>query len=152
MHAVFTSLITLQFLVVVLHDWVDIPGWTTGRQVQTIIGRRRLLVATAINSLFPGTAVALAFWFWNAPKPPGVVNYWMIYCAITFGSAVIMWYVPYFFGASARKKRDYEEMYAGTHHILPPRGNNPRPNVTHICFHILFGINLMLAIALLMHA
>ena len=29
----FTILICAQFLVVVLHDWIDISGWTHGRQV-----------------------------------------------------------------------------------------------------------------------
>jgi len=59
-----------------------------------------------------------------------------------------MWYIPYLFGASEQKRRDYEQMYAGTRHILPPRGDNPRPNLLHICFHILFVTTLVLAIAL----
>jgi hypothetical protein len=152
MQSTFTFVITLQFLAVVFHDWVDIPGWTTGRQVQAVVGRRRLLIATAINAMFPGLAVALALWFWNTPTPAGVVNYWIIYCTVTLGSAVVMWYVPYFFGASAQQSQDYDRMYAGTHHILPPRGDNPRPNVTHIGFHALFVVSLILAVALRLHA
>jgi hypothetical protein len=148
MQSLFTCLITLQFLVVVLHDWVDIAGWTHGRQVQSIVGRRKLWIATAINAIFPGLAVAFAFWFWNAPKPTGVVNYWVIYCAITLGSAMTMWYIPYLFGASEGKSREYEQMYAGTRQILPPRGNNPRANLLHVCFHILFVINFALALSL----
>jgi hypothetical protein len=38
----FTFLITLQFVVIVLHDLVDIPGWTQGSQVESIIGRGKL--------------------------------------------------------------------------------------------------------------
>jgi hypothetical protein len=148
MQTLFTCLITLQFLVIVLHDLVDIPGWNHGRQVQLAVGRKRLWIATAINAIFPGLAVAFAIWFWNSPKPAGVVNYWIIYCSITLVSAMMMWYVPYFFGAGEQKSRDYERMYAGTRHILPPRGNNPRPNLLHVCFHVLFVINLGLAIAL----
>jgi hypothetical protein len=59
-----------------------------------------------------------------------------------------MWYVPYFFGAREKTRRDYARMYEGTLHILPPRGDNPRPNLLHICFHVLFVINLCLAVAL----
>ena len=144
----FTVLITLQFLIVVLHDWLEIPGWTHSRQVQEVVGRRKLMVATIINAVFPGLAVAFAIWFWNAPRPNGVTNYWLIYCGITLGSAVMMWYVPYFFGASEQKTRDYDRMYAGTRQILPARGNHPRPNLLHICFHVLFVVNLVLAVVL----
>jgi len=149
MQILFTCLITLQFLVVILHDWLDIPGWTHGRQVQAAIGRSKLWIATVINASFPAIAVATAIWYWNTPKPPArVLDYWTIYCAITMGSVIMMWYIPYFFGATEEKTRIYAQMYAGTHHILPPRGDNPRPNLLHVCFHILFAINLVLAIAL----
>jgi hypothetical protein len=55
-----------------------------------------------------------------------------------------MWYVPYFFGANEEKKREYSRMYAGTRDVLPARGDNPRPNLLHICFHALFVINFLL--------
>src|SRR5258708_2999041 len=96
----FACLITLQFVLVVFHDWVDIPGWTHGSQVQSIVGRRKLWLATLINAIFPGLAVAFAIYFWNRPKPDFVTKYWVIYCAVTLGSAIAMWYIPYFFGAT----------------------------------------------------
>jgi hypothetical protein len=145
---VFSCLITLQFLVVVLHDWIDIPGWTHGRQVQSIVGRRKLWLATIINAIFPGLAVAFVIYYWNKPKPGLVVNYWLLYCTITLVSAIVMWYVPYFLGCSEKQKSEYSQMYAGTLHILPPRADNPRPNLLHICFHALFVVNLGLALAL----
>jgi hypothetical protein len=148
MQPIFTCLIALQFVVIVTHDFVNIPGWSHGTQVQSTVGRNKLWAATAINAIFPGIAVALAIWFWNAPKPNPVMNYWVIYCAITLASVSAMWYYPYFFGASQQKRREYEQMYAGTRHVLPPRGCNPRPNLLHVCFHILFAINLVLAIAI----
>jgi hypothetical protein len=46
--AVFAVLIALQFVLVVFHDLVDIPGWTHGSQVQAIVGRRKLWMATVI--------------------------------------------------------------------------------------------------------
>jgi hypothetical protein len=144
----FTGLITLQFLVVVLHDLVNIPGWTNGTQIQAVIGRRNLWLATLINAIFPGLAVGFAFYFWNRPRPTSVVNYWTIYCVVTLISAAAMWYVPYFFGATEKKKRDYSVMYAGTRQILPARDDNPRPNLLHVCFHVLFVANLCLALAL----
>lgn len=144
----FTCLIVLQFVVVALHDVVDVPGWTHGTQVQAVVGRRKLWLATLINSIFPGVAVAFALYFWNKPKPGFVSNYWLAYCAITLASAIAMWYVPYFFGASERAKRDYLRMYAGTRQALPPRGDNPRPNFLHLCFHVLFVTNFVLVLFL----
>ena len=59
-----------------------------------------------------------------------------------------MWYVPYLFGTTEERKRMYSQMYAGTRQALPPRGDNPRPNLLHVCFHILFAINLFLVLTL----
>jgi hypothetical protein len=75
----------------------------------------------------------------------------VIYCAITLLSAITMWYVPYFFGASDKTKRLYEEMYAGTRHVLPPRGDHPRPNLLHLWFHLLFLVNLGLSVTIWLH-
>ncbi|HEX9459806.1 MAG TPA: magnesium transporter [Thermoanaerobaculia bacterium] len=145
---VFASLLLLQFVVVVSHDWIDIPGWTHGSQVQAVIGRRKLWLATLINAVFPGAAAGLAIYWWSRPRPLLVVDYWVVYCAITVLSAIAMWYVPYFFGADDQHKRLYAQMYEGTRQVLPPRGNNPRPNLLHLCFHVLFVVNLFLVVLL----
>lgn len=144
----FTCLITLQFAVVAAHDLVDIPGWTHGSQVQSIIGRRKVWLATLVNALFPGLAAGYAFYFWNRPKPGFVSDYWLIYCGITLVAAIAMWYVPYFFGATEERKQCYSKMYAGTRQVLPSRGDNPRPNLLHLCFHILFAVNFCLVLIL----
>jgi hypothetical protein len=148
MLTLFTCLILVQFLVVTFHDLVDIPGWTHGAQVKAVVGPRKLWLATLVNAIFPGTAAALAIYFWNRPRPQFVVDYWIIYCAVTVASAVAMWYVPYLLGAGQEKKREYTRMYAGTRQILPPRGDNPRPNLLHVFFHALFVINLVLVLVL----
>jgi hypothetical protein len=144
----FACLITLQFVVVTSHDLVDISGWTHGTQVQSIVGRRKLWLVTMVNAIFPGLAVVFAIYFWNRPKPWFVSDYWIIYCAVTLVSAVAMWYVPYFRGTTEERKRDYSRMYAGTRQVLPLRGDNPRPNLLHVCFHALFVINFLLVLVL----
>jgi hypothetical protein len=152
MHAIlqttFSTLIILQFLVVTLHDWLNIPGWTHGRQVQAAIGRRKFVLATLANSIFPGLAVAFIFLYKGGHNPSFVLNYWVLYCAVTALSAVMMWYVPYFLGTDTKTKRLYADMYAGTKQVLPPRGDNPRPNLLHLYFHALFLVTLCLAVAL----
>jgi hypothetical protein len=142
---IFSTLIIAQFLVVTLHDWLNIPGWTHGSQVQIAVGRRKFVIATLANSIFPGLAVAFIFLYRHGTKPAFVTNYWLIYCAVTVTAAVMMWYVPYFFGADEKTKREYGAMYEGTIQVLPRRGDNPRPNLLHLCFHLLFLVTLSLA-------
>src|SRR5579871_1279969 len=144
----FTLLITVQFVVIVLHDLLDIPGWTNGTKVREVVGRKKLWLATAINAVFPGLAVAFAVYAWNRPRPTFAANYWMIYCLVTLISAITMWYVPYLLGTSEKRKQEFLAMYTGTRQVLPPRGDNPRPNLLHVCFHVLFVVNLGLALAL----
>lgn len=144
----FWALIIVQFLVVTLHDWLNIPGWTHGRQVHAVIGAKKFALVTIANGVFPGIAVALIFLYRSGPKPSFATSYWVIYCAVTVVSAVTMWWIPYFFGTDEKTKRHYELMYAGTIHVLPARGNNPRPNLLHLCFHLLFVLTLCLAVAL----
>jgi hypothetical protein len=152
MAALFTCLIVLQFVIIVSHDLIDVPGWVHGSQVQARIGKGKVWLATLANSVFPGIAVAFALYFWNRPRPGFVSNYWFIYCAIALLSAVGMWYIPYLRGASEKQRNEYLTMYAGTRHILPERGNNPRPNLFHVGIHVLFVVNFCLALALRFHS
>jgi hypothetical protein len=152
MHAaiqtIFSVLIVVQFVVVTLHDWLDVPGWTHGSQVRAVVGEKKFALVTLANGIFPGIAVAFIFLYRNGPKPSFVTNYWVIYCAVTVASAAMMWWVPYFFGTDEKTRGQYAAMYAGTRHVLPPRGDNPRPNLLHLCFHALFLVTLSLAGAL----
>jgi hypothetical protein len=68
-------------------------------------------------------------------------------------SAVGMWYLPYFRGASEKTKDEYRRFYAGTHQVLPARGDNPRPNLLHLLLHVLYAATLLLALVIyLRHA
>ncbi len=144
----FVLLLMLQCALIVLHDLVDIPGWHHGRQVRTAVGPRKFSLGSLINAVFPGLAFYLTLCFWHEQAPGYVSTYWLAYCAITVGFAIAMWWVPYFFGTDAATRRLYAPMYAGTRHLLPARGDNPRPNALHLAFHALFVLNLGLALRL----
>jgi hypothetical protein len=151
MTALFTCLIVLQFLIIVSHDLIDVPGLIHGSQIQAQIGKGKVWLATVANAFFPGIAAGFALYFWSRPRPGYVPNYWVIYCSIALLSAVGMWYVPYLRGASKKQKREYLTMYTGTRHILPERGDNPRPNLFHVSIHFLFLVNFCLTLALRFH-
>jgi hypothetical protein len=142
---VFNYLIVLQFVVVALHDWIEIPGWTHGRQMMAVLGPTKMAIGTVINCLFPGLAAAFAIYFWNSPKPNYALDYWVIYCAVTVLGAITAWWIPYFRGTDEKTTQMYLKMYAGTKQILPPRGDNPRANLLHLYFHVLFLGNLVLS-------
>ena len=146
--ALFTVLITLQFLVVALHDWLDIPGWTHGRQMAAALGAARMWIGTLINCLFPGLAAFYAIYYWHRLKPGFVLNYWVLYCAVTVIWAIAAWWIPYFRGTDEKTKELYAKMYAGTRQVLRARGDNPRPNLLHLYFHALFLSTLVLSAVL----
>ncbi len=66
--------ITAQFLVITLHDWHNIPGWTRGQQLQLAVGKRKFLLATLVNAIFPGVAVAFVFLYRFGPRPQSVAT------------------------------------------------------------------------------
>ena len=144
---VFAVTLLVQFLIIALHDLIDIRGWVHGSQVKAVVGTPKVYWATAINSFFPGLAAALALAALFGPVPHFATRYAIIYCGVTVVSVIAMWYVPYWMGTDDKTRREYHAMYAGTLHVLPPRGDNPRPNLAHLCFHVLFITNLGLALA-----
>jgi hypothetical protein len=150
MHAtlleLFTVLLSLQAVLIVTHDLVDIRGWAHGSQVRAVVGRRKFWLGTLSTAVFPSVAFYFVLRFWRGPVPDYVTTYWWIYCAVTVISAIAMWWLPYFFGAKEETKRMYATMYAGTIQVLPARGDNPRPNLLHLFFHALFALNLALAL------
>lgn len=141
-------LLIVQFIVVVFHDMVDIPGLIHGKQVRATIGRGKFWIATGVNAIFPGIAVGLALVFFNRPASTAAQDYWVVYCGISLLSAIAMWYVPYLVGCDEQRRSEYERMYAGTIHILPRRGNNPRPNLFHMLIHALFISTLALTLVM----
>jgi hypothetical protein len=148
MQVALSVLLLMQFVVVAVHDLIDIPGWVHGSQVKAVVGRSKFILGTLSTAIFPALAAGFAVYFWSRPKPAYVYSYWMWYCAITVISAIAMWWIPYFFGASEETRRMYTDMYKGTRQVLPVRGDNPRPNVFHLYLHVLFVATLALAVVL----
>jgi hypothetical protein len=98
--------------------------------------------------IFPGLAAAYAVYYWHRPTPVFVLNYWLIYCVVGVMGAISSWWIPYFRGTDEKTKELYSKMYAGTRQVLPPHGDNPRPNLMHLYLHAMGLISLALAIVL----
>jgi|SRR5579862_5995285 len=145
---IFTLLVALEFLFMALHDLVDIPGWTHGRQVRAAIGPIKAVIGTLVNAIFPGLALYFAIRYWHRVPPVYVLNYWLVYSIIVVMGAIQSWWIPYFFGTDEKTKQLYAAMYAGTRQVLPAHGDNPRPNLLHLYFHALGVSTLVLAVVL----
>jgi hypothetical protein len=145
---IFTVLICIQFLVMAVHDLVHIPGLTHGRQVMAAVGPVKVFIGTAVNSILAGIPAVFAIVYWHKPKPDYLLNGWLIYCAFVCIGMIQAWWLPYFRGTDDKTKNLYAKMYAGTWQILPPHGDNPRPNVLHLVFHTLFLITFVFALLL----
>jgi hypothetical protein len=148
MQEALSVLLLVQFVAIAAHDLIDIPGWVHGSQVKAVVGRKKFILGTLSTVIFPALAAGFAVYFWSRPKPVFVYTYWAIYCGITVLSAIAMWWIPYFFGASEETRRMYMDMYKGTRQVLPARGDNPRPNVFHLSLHVLFAATLLLSVVL----
>ncbi|HEY3761293.1 MAG TPA: hypothetical protein VGN23_06055 [Verrucomicrobiae bacterium] len=148
--AIFTYLLIAGFLINALHDWLDIPGWTHGRQVRAAIGPAKMIIGTAVNALLPGVAVFLALRYWNHPAPLFARIYWVVYCVMAGMGALTSWWIPYFRGTDEKTRQLYKKMYEGTIQVLPPHGDNPRPNLLHLCLHAIFVVSLPLVVILLL--
>ena len=145
---VFVITLVLQTLHLICQDWLDLfPFNDIARLRETISPSNRLLVIAG-NSVPSLIALGLALFYLGRATPLGVGLYWIAY----FGSVVVlmytMWYRPYFFGASAEQRQEVAYAYGRTYQLLPPRGQNPRPNTFHIVLHGLFLINAVLGIAI----
>jgi hypothetical protein len=51
MVTVFTCLLFLQFSIILPHDLIDVRGWVHGSQVQALLGKRKVWLATVANSV-----------------------------------------------------------------------------------------------------
>lgn len=148
MNPAFAILISMQFVLILLHDLVDIPGLVSGSTIQSAIGKRKVIGIAFMNAIFPGVAAGLAIRFWKGRAPAAVWNYWVIYCSVTVLSAIVMWYVPYLRGRDAGPSGSAARLHGNTVRVLPPRGDNAGPDLFHMLMHLVFLANLCLALLL----
>ena len=144
----FVSTLALQTLHLICQDWLDLfPLNDIAHLRETISQTNRLLMIVG-NSAPSMIALLLALVYLGQPTPLSVGLYWVAY----FGSVLVlmytMWYKPYFFGATAEQRQEFAYAYGRTHQILPPRGENPRPNTFHLILHALFLMNAGLSIGI----
>jgi hypothetical protein len=143
------SLVALQIFQVAflfLHDWVPL-----GR-LNDISAIRRTLTPfqKVLGLIMPGIPVLIALilslkYFGTAQ--PGWVIWWLraTYSFLFLGE-LEAWWIPYFFGASAKRIELYETLYGKTLFFLPPR-HGIVINTLHVVLHASTLVTLIILFA-----
>jgi len=137
---------TLLFLALALHDLVHIPPLTNVHDLKRHSSTRRLLLDATINGLCGAVPLFLLFYYGAAPP------LWALRTIISFYSLLLLgalcsWWVPYFFGSPEAHRQAFAK-FSRTHHFLPHRGENVRPNTFHVLLHVLMLACLVLVLTL----
>jgi hypothetical protein len=117
-----------------LHDWIPL-----GR-MNDISAIRRILtpVQRVVGLIMPGIPMFIALVLslkYLGTTYPGWVMWWLraTYSFLFLGE-LEAWWIPYFFGASAKRIALYEPLYSRTHAFLPPR-HHIVINTLHVVLH-----------------
>lgn len=84
------------------------------------------------------TEAAINFTLMVLPLPGYLFNisslmrFGAVFYFILFAREIASWFVPYFFGASAKWQDVYSRVQGRTITLIPPRGQNPTPNFGHL--------------------
>lgn len=129
------ALQSLQFLILLLHDWIPLGSLTDVAAVRRMNKLKHLLIGTAVTSV----PVAWALWRsianFGHPYPHGLkIGLWLIY-GILFVGELQSWWIPYVFGASPEKVQRFQELFGRTHAFLPVR-HGIVPNTFHVLLHL----------------
>jgi hypothetical protein len=146
MEFTFVVLLTLQCLILLLHDWISMPPLNDIAAMRRTLPARARMLMVAGNLLPPLIVLVLETRLYEQPKPLGIGIYFVAYFVITLVMIYMSWYHPYLAGATAEEKERFRAEYGRTLQLLPPRGDNPRPNAIHVFLHLIILINAALAV------
>ena len=134
---------TILWVILAIHDWLPL-----GRLNDvTALRKQQSLFATLCATVINLGACTWALWLTLPVGKLGVslpLDVVLIYLFMTVGT-LLAWWKPYFFGSSAEMKQKMQP-YVNTHHVLPARGDNIRPNTLHLIVHIFIWVAFMLSL------
>ena len=106
-----------------LIDWVDLFPWN---DLATKSVKTRVL--ELLLNYSPLLLISYGFW---VPSP--LTKLWSLLGSVAyFIGHLNAWWRPYFFGASPRELREYQQHFSRTYKFLPPIKNHPIPDAEHL--------------------
>jgi hypothetical protein len=129
------TLQSLQFLILLLHDWIPLGPLTDVAAARRMNKPTHLLIGTAVTSVPVGWGLWRSIANFGHAYPHGLkIGLWLIY-GILFIGELQSWWIPYVFGANAAKVQRFQEMFGRTHAFLPVR-HGIVPNTFHFFLHV----------------
>lgn len=120
---------------IVAHDWVPLGALNDVQTLKSGPRVRGMKIRTAANSLLVGLAIVLTLLWWSGPYPLAARIVLAAVYALLLAAEIVAWWIPFFFGASPRRTKAIQSMFAQTHSILPRRSDRIVPNTAHILLH-----------------
>lgn len=143
-----TLFILLQFCLLffmLLHDWLPVAPLndvSTLRRVDGDFGRLKGAIINGTCVLIP---LFLTLKYVGSIIPLStIITIACFYLSLTIGT-IFSWWTPYFFGSSKKHKELFKK-FNNTHHFLPKRNDNIRPNTLHVLLHIQVWLCLLMSI------
>lgn len=137
---------------IIAHDWVPLGPLNDVATLKTSPRVRGMKIRTATNSLLVAAALILSILWWSEPYPLAVRIAFVAIYALLFAAEIVAWWVPYFFGASPRRTKAIQSMFARTHSLLPRRPDRIVPNTAHLMLHAMMLAALLLSVAVAVSA
>jgi|SRR5215469_2522984 len=131
------ALLALQAFQVVflwLHDWVPVPPLNDVKAVHDLDGTGGLLRITLIQAAPFTVGLVFSALTIGHPYPHWLFDWLWISYGILFVGQLQAWWLPYLFGASAKRVQRNRVMFGRTHSFLPER-NGIVPNTLHCLLH-----------------
>jgi hypothetical protein len=130
------ALIFFQAFVVLflwIHDWVPLGRLNDVAAVRSQDTLPRLIFITLVQSVPWSVGLFFSVKHFGGHYPHWLQMWlWISYIFLVAG-VIRAWWVPYFFGADAKRIERYRIMFGNTHSFLPKR-HGMVPNTAHILF------------------
>jgi hypothetical protein len=130
-----TILIALECFVVAFvgfHNWIPLGSLNDLNAVRQEFPGMKLVYVTLSNFIPAAFAVVCSINF-RRDFPEWLIWYLWIFYLLALGGSAYAWWIPYLFGAGAKRVQREQQLYAKTHAFLPER-NGLRPNTLHVIF------------------
>ncbi len=140
----FVDLLIIHFLSLLFQDYINLFPLNDVENINQSITALKKLIKTIINTLPALAVLILSILYFGEWKPLDIRFIMFAYFIIRGIIIYFVWYVPYLFGTSERRKLIYQKNFGRTYNILPSIKDNPRPNTLHVVLHLIFFLNFIL--------
>ena len=135
MQLLFIVLQSIMVFLFLIQDTINLAPFNNLRAQIKFLGWTKTLVGTAIMTGLAVASLVVAIKFNGAPLPLGAKIFYVFWWSMLMLGMYASWYKPYLFGPTPKEMDMYNQLFAGTHSVLPIRRGFPGPNTFHLFMH-----------------